>query len=416
LDLKVNSATHWRGLKVELHMKFNSIEEIIDDIRDGKLVIIADDEQRENEGDLVFAADKVTPEKVNFMMKFGRGLICVPITEKRASFLELGNMSAKMTDPLKTAFTVSVDACTGVTTGISAFDRSRTIELLADKNSNNSDFVMPGHVFPLKAKKGGVLLRAGHTEAAVDLARLAGSSEAGVICEIVNDDGTMSRLPELFQFAKHHQLKIGTIKDLIQYRSRFDRLIERSGEVKVPTVYGEWKTYVYRSLVDDSEHVAFVKGYLTQDAALVRMHSESFMGDMLGSLKCDVSDELYAAMSQIEKEGTGAIVYLRRQGSLINLADHIKQAINDTKTTTDLHQSDGAFHPHLREYGIGAQILKDLGLKKLRLMTNKPRKIVGLEGHGLQVVERVPIDIQAFKQSADYLKTKKQTLEQFFKF
>lgn len=400
-------------------MKFDSIADIIEDIRQGRIVIMVDDEDRENEGDLVFAASTVTAEKINFMMTHGRGLICVPLSESRINNLKLRDMTYPVTDPLKTAFTVSVDARTGITTGISAFDRARTVEILADWKRDSSDLVAPGHIFPLKAKKGGVLIRAGHTEAAVDLARLAGYEPAGVICEIVHDDGTMARLPELAKFAAKHQLRIGTIKDLIEHRRHFDHLVEKIREVEL-TSARNWKTYVYKSLVDGREHIAFVKGQVSGDPVLVRVHSETFMGDILGTLKCDASDRLFASLMQIEKEGRGVIVYLKREGSATELAREISAFMSDSALEANaaaLFDKDGEerFKPDLREYGTGAQILKDLGLSKLRLLTNNPRKIVGLEGHGLEVIERVPLQLDQ-GNSANYIHDKREQLERFFKF
>ena len=399
-------------------MTFHCVEKMIEEIRAGRMVIMADDESRENEGDLIFAASAVTPEKVNFMMRSCRGLICVPLTEERIEAIGLKPMSLPSRDPMATAFTVSVDARLGITTGISAPDRARTIELLADPNRGGSDFVSPGHVFPLKAKKGGVLTRAGHTEAAVDLARLAGREAAGVICEIINDDGTMARLSDLEAFAKQHGLKIGTIKDLIEYRRRFDKMVEKISEAKIPTVFGEWKVKLYRSLVDGAEHVALVKGKITADKpTLVRVHSECFTGDILGSLRCDCQDQLLASMEAIEKEGTGAVLYMRQEGRGIGLGNKLKAySLQDQGFDTVEANAELGFKPDLRDYGIGAQILKDLGLSKLRLMTNNPRKIVGLEGHGLQVTERVSLATPAHLHNAKYLKAKKEKLGHILNF
>ncbi|MSR77585.1 MAG: bifunctional 3,4-dihydroxy-2-butanone-4-phosphate synthase/GTP cyclohydrolase II [Candidatus Omnitrophica bacterium] len=395
-------------------MNFNSTEEIIEDIRQGKLVIITDDESRENEGDLVFAASCVTPEKINFMMKYGRGLICVPLCEERIESFQLQEMISPSRDPMGTAFTVSVDARLGITTGISAGDRAHTIEILADPKSGASDLVSPGHIFPLKAKKGGVLTRAGHTEASVDLARLAGLPAAGVICEIINDDGSMARLPELFEFAKKHQLKIGTIQDLISYRRKSDKTIEKISEAKIPTVFGQWTLKLYRSFADGAEHVALVKGEFKKSPVLVRVHSECFTGDLLGSLRCDCQDQLIAAMEAIEKEGCGVILYMRQEGRGIGLANKLKAyALQDQgMDTVEANQKLG-FKPDLREYGVGAQILKDLGLTELRLITNNPRKIIGLEGHGLKVLERISLATPHRTHNYHYLKTKKDKLGHF---
>ncbi len=392
-------------------MNLNSIEEIIQDIRAGRMVIMADDEARENEGDLIFAASAVTAEKVNFMMKHGRGLICVPLAEERIQTIGLQPMTGFLKDTMKTAFTVSVDARLGVTTGISAHDRARTIEMLADPQRKGDDFVSPGHVFPLMAKKGGVLIRAGHTEAACDLARLAGLESAGVICEIINEDGSMARLPDLIEFAQKHNLKIGTIRDLIEYRRCFDKLIEKVSSARIPTIFGEWMLHLYRSLVDGREHIALVKGEINEKPTLVRVHSECFTGDILGSLRCDCQDQLIASMEAIEKEGTGVIVYMRQEGRGIGLANKIKAyALQDDGLDTVEANEQLGFKPDLREYGTGAQILKDLGLSRLRLITNNPRKIVGLEGYGLEVAERISLFTPPHIHNAKYLKAKKEKL------
>ncbi|OGW72593.1 MAG: bifunctional 3,4-dihydroxy-2-butanone 4-phosphate synthase/GTP cyclohydrolase II [Omnitrophica bacterium GWA2_52_12] len=392
-------------------MPISSIPEIIAEIKAGRMVIMSDDESRENEGDLVMAASKVTSEQVNFMMKYGRGLICVPLSEDRAEILALKPMSATLGDSMKTAFTLSVDAKTGISTGISAHDRARTIELLAETSAGSSDFVSPGHVFPLKAKKGGVLVRAGHTEAAVDLSRLAGFEPAGVICEIVNEDGSMARQPDLVKFAAQHGLKMGTIRDLIEYRRQFDKLVERMSTARIPTVFGEWTIHIYRSLVDGREHVALVKGQLAQTPTLVRVHSECFTGDVLGSLRCDCQDQLIASMELIDKEGSGVLLYMRQEGRGIGLANKIKAyALQEKGLDTVQANEELGFKPDLREYGTGAQILKDLGLGQLRILTNNPRKIVGLEGYGLQVVERVSLSTTPHVHNAQYLKTKKEKL------
>jgi len=397
-------------------MSFNKIEEIIEEIRRGRLVIIADDESRENEGDLIFAASFVTPEKINFLMKEARGLICVPLMEERIEALGLKEMADSSGDPMRTAFTVSVDARLGVTTGISAADRARTIEVLADPRRSSHDLITPGHVFPLKAKRGGVLIRAGHTEASIDLCRLAGVEPAGVICEIVNDDGTMARKSDLFHFAEKHGLKIGTIKDLIEYRRQFDRLIEKITEAAIPTVFGEWKLKLYRSLVDGREHVALIKGEVNSQPTLARVHSECFTGDVLGSLRCDCRDQLLAAMEMIEKEGRGVIVYMRQEGRGIGLANKLKAyELQDKGLDTVEANEKLGFKPDLREYGTGAQILRDLGLSELRLITNNPRKIVGLEGHGLSVVERISLTTPTHQHNARYLKTKKEKLGHILK-
>lgn len=398
-------------------MPFHPSEKMIDEIRRGKVVIMADDESRENEGDLIFAAQFVTPEKVNLMMKEARGLICVPLAEERLEALGLKEMSDSSGDPMRTAFTQSVDARLGITTGISASDRARTIEILADPKRGPGDIVTPGHLFPLKAKRGGVLARTGHTEAAIDLCRLAGLEPAGVICEIINDDGTMARKADLFRFAKKYKLKIGTIKDLIEYRRQHDKIIERVSEVKIPNLFGEWRLRLYRSLVDGREHAALLKGEVDARPALVRVHSECFTGDVLGSLRCDCQDQLVAAMEMIQKEGRGVIVYMRQEGRGIGLSNKLKAyELQDKGLDTVEANEKLGFKPDLREYGTGAQILRDLGLVKLRLMTNNPRKIIGLEGHGLTVVERIPLSTPAHSYNAKYLKTKKEKLGHILNF
>lgn len=393
-------------------MQFNPIEEIIEAIRKGEMVIMADDETRENEGDLIFAASLVTPEKVNFMMKHGRGLICVPLAEDRIEALRLSAMTEEAKDSMKTAFTVSVDARLGVTTGISAHDRARTIEVLADPACTANDLVSPGHIFPLKAKKGGLLIRAGHTEAAVDLARLAGLPAAGVICEIINDDGSMARLPDLMRFAEKYGLKIGTIESLIEYRRKSEKLIEKVVSAHLPTVFGEWTVHVYRSLVDERDHLALVKGEIKANTpTLVRMHSECLTGDTLGSLRCDCGQQLMAAMERIEKEGSGVIVYLRQEGRGIGLTNKLKAyALQEQGMDTVEANRHLGFKADLREYGTGAQILKDLGLSQLRLLTNNPRKIVGIDGYDLHVVERVALVTEPHAHNLNYLKTKKDKL------
>lgn len=395
--------------------KFDSIGSIIDDIKHGRMVIMTDDENRENEGDLVFAASHVTPEKVNFMMRYGRGLICVPLTEERIDVLGLMDMATPIRDSMMTAFTVSVDARLGITTGISAHDRARTIEILADSSRHAGDLVSPGHIFPLRAKKGGVLTRAGHTEAAVDLARFAGLEPAGVICEIINDNGSMARLPELKKFAKKHGIKIGTIQSLIEYRRKYEKLIEKLSTAKIPTTFGDWTVHVYRSYVDGTDHVAMVKGKITAAPTLVRVHSECFTGDVLGSLRCDCQDQLLAAMGAIQKEGAGVILYMRQEGRGIGLANKLKAyALQDKGLDTVEANTKLGFKPDLRDYGTGAQILKDLGLTKLRLITNNPRKVIGLKGYGLQIVERISITTPTRAHTEKYLKTKKEKLDHFF--
>jgi len=394
----------------------STTEEIIQDIRDGRMVIMTDDETRENEGDIIFAASKATPEMVNFMMKFARGLICVPTTAERIQALGLDQMNPNPEDPMKTAFTVSVDAKTGITTGISAYDRNRTIELLSDPKTRREDFVIPGHIFPLKAKQGGVLRRAGHTEAAVDLVQAAGLPPAAVICEVVNDDGKMARLSDLLEFAKTHGLKIGTIRDLIAYRIKTDKLVKKVSEAQLPTKFGTWTIRIYESILDGAQHVALIQGQISDKPVLVRVHSECFTGEVLSSLRCDCQAQLITAMKMIQQEGSGVILYMRQEGRGIGLANKIRAYELQDKHGLDTVQANEAlgFKPDLRDYGIGAQILHDLGLSKLRLMTNNPRKIVGLEGYGLQVVERLPIIMPPNPVSAKYMQTKKDKLGHLF--
>lgn len=392
-------------------MHINTIEEIIDDIKAGKMVILTDDESRENEGDLIFAADRVDKDKVNFMARYGRGLICVPLSEERVLELSLPDMAEKNGDSFGTAFTVSVDAKAGITTGISAADRARTIEVLANKKYGAEDIGVPGHVFPLRARKGGVLIRAGHTEASVDLARIAGFSPAAVICEIMNEDGSMARMDDLVVFARKHGLKISTIARLIAYRRRFDNLVEKVSEAMLPTRFGQWTITAFRSVIDNKEHIALVKGSITGEPVLVRVHSECFTGDVLGSIRCDCQSQLYAAMEKIDKEGRGVILYLRQEGRGIGLFNKIKAYELQDKgyDTVEANEALG-FSPDLRDYGIGAQILVSLGVEKLRLITNNPRKIIGLEGYGLQVVERVSMNVESTAHNIRYLQTKKDKL------
>jgi 3,4-dihydroxy 2-butanone 4-phosphate synthase/GTP cyclohydrolase II len=393
--------------------KFNSIEEAIEDIRNGKMVILVDDEDRENEGDLCIAAEKVTPEAINFMAKYGRGLICLSLTPERVEELQLPMMTNENTSPYGTAFTVSIEARKGVTTGISAHDRATTIKTAIAPETRPEDLARPGHIFPLRARPGGVLQRAGQTEGSVDLARLAGLYPAGVICEIMNDDGTMARVPQLMEFAKKHNLKIVTIKDLIEYRMRKEILVKRIAEVKLPTAYGgEFIAIAYENMVDDNLHLALIKGdFPTDDPVLVRVHSECLTGDVFGSLRCDCGNQLHKAMEMIDREGRGVVLYMRQEGRGIGLANKLKAyALQDEGLDTVEANIKLGFKPDLRDYGIGAQILVDVGVKNLRLMTNNPRKIVGLEGYGLKVVERVPIEVKPTECNVSYLKTKKKKL------
>ena len=393
--------------------RFNTIDEAIEDIRAGKMVIMVDDEDRENEGDLVLAAEKVTPEAINFMAKYGRGLICLALTPERVEELHLPLMAPQDNGtPYGTAFTVSIDAREGVTTGISAADRAHTIKVAIDPNTKPEDLVRPGHVFPLRARKGGVLRRAGHTEGSVDLARLAGLYPAGVICEIMNDDGTMARVPQLMEFAREHGLKIITIADLIHYRLQKEFLVYRVAEAHLPTDYGDFKIIAYDNHLDNFTHVALVMGEVdTHEPVLVRMHSQCLTGDVFHSKRCDCGAQLHKAMEMIAQEGRGVLVYLSQEGRGIGLGNKIKAYhLQDEGLDTVEANEELGFPPDLRDYGLGAQILVDLGVKKIRLLTNNPRKIVGLKGFGLEVVERVPIEIPPSECNREYLAAKKQKM------
>ncbi len=392
-------------------MDFNTIEEAITDIKAGKMVIVVDDEDRENEGDLLMAAEEAAPEQINFMASYGRGLICTPLEGERLDELELEQMVDNNTDSNETAFTVSVDY-KETTTGISAYERAQTIQALVDEEVEVEDFNKPGHIFPLRAKKGGVLRRAGHTEAAVDLARLSGMYPAGVICEIMSEDGTMARGPELMEFAVEHDLKIITIEDLIAYRTQKDKLVKRIAEVDLPTRFGDFKGVGYETEIDDKCHVALIKGEISdKDNVLVRVHSECLTGDALGSLRCDCRDQLIKALKRVEEEGTGVVLYMRQEGRGIGLANKLKayQLQDEGKDTVEANHELG-FAGDMRDYGIGAQILSDLNLSSIRLMTNNPKKIVGLEGYGLEIVERVPHQIEPNEENKNYLATKQEKL------
>lgn len=390
---------------------FDTIEDAIQDIREGRMVVVVDDEDRENEGDLLMAADKVTPEAINFMASYGRGLICMPVIGERLDELGIGAMVTENTDTQCTAFTVSVDA-RNVTTGISAFERAQTVQAVLNPDTSPEDLRRPGHIFPLRYREGGVLRRAGHTEAAVDLAKLADSYPAGVICEIMSDDGRMARVPELIEFVKKHNLKLITIADLIKYRKKHEKFVNRVAVTRMPTKYGEFLLYAYESELDNQCHIALVKGEVEgKTDVLIRVHSECLTGDVLGSNRCDCGEQLSAALERIEKEGQGVLLYMRQEGRGIGLANKIRAyAMQDKgKDTVEANVALG-FPPDMRDYGIGAQILVDLGLTTVRLLTNNPRKRVGLEGYGLTVTERVPLEIEANCHNQRYLSVKKSKL------
>ena len=395
---------------------FNTIPEILEDLKQGKMVVVVDDEDRENEGDLIMPASFIQPQDINFMAKHGRGLICVPMEEERLEKLDLHPMlkdrgASDKKDPFSTAWIISVDARHGITTGISAFDRSRTIEVLINPQTKPEDLIRPGHIFPLKAAKGGVLVRAGHTEATIDLMRLAGLCLAGAICEIMSDDGTMARLPQLLQFAQQHKLKICSIADLIEYRRRSEKLIEKVTQTTLPTESGTYNLILYRDLMSQQIHTALTMGKLDKSAALVRVHSECLTGDVFDSLRCDCGKQLKKAMQLIGKEKKGVILYMNQEGRGIGLVDKIRAYSLQDKGMDTIQANEALGHkPDLRDYGIGAQILVDLGLKDIRLLTNNPRKIVGLEGYGLRVIERVPIEIEPNPLNYQYLKAKKEKL------
>ena len=393
-------------------IKFHSIEEAVEDIRSGKIVIVVDDEDRENEGDFVIAAEKCSPQVVNFMAKEGRGLICTALTHERLNDLLLDQMVEANTSLHETSFTISVDYIHGTTSGVSAYDRAATVQALIDSSTKPSDLARPGHIFPLRALEGGVLRRSGHTEAIVDLCILAGLHPGGVLCEIMNNDGTMARIPQLRKIAERFNLKIITIKDLIKYRMMREKLVERVVTTQLPTRFGLFNAHLYRSVTDNKDHVALVKGDIVANKpTLVRVHSECLTGDVFGSLRCDCSDQLQAAMKLVEEEGCGVVLYMRQEGRGIGLVNKLKayKLQDEGLDTVEANEKLG-FRADLRDYGIGAQILRDLGVSQMRLMTNNPKKVVGLHGYGLEIAERVPLEVEPHEINEKYLKAKRDKL------
>ncbi|RJR30336.1 MAG: bifunctional 3,4-dihydroxy-2-butanone-4-phosphate synthase/GTP cyclohydrolase II [Desulfobacteraceae bacterium] len=393
-------------------MPVSEIEEVLQELRQGRMIILVDDESRENEGDLTMAAEKVTPEAINFMAKYGRGLICLSLAPEIVDRLKLPLMVTNNRSPFQTNFTVSIEARSGVTTGISAADRARTITVAVADDSRPEDLVQPGHVFPLRARRGGVLFRTGQTEGSVDLARLAGLKPAGVICEVMNDDGSMARMPDLERFAERHDLKIATVRDIIAYRMRYESFVHLAAETVLPTPFGEFKAVAFVNDLDSHEHLALVKGEIDPDKEImVRVHSQCTTGDVFGSFRCDCGTQLQRAMEMVNEEGLGVILYMQQEGRGIGLANKIKAyALQDKGRDTVEANRELGFEPDLRDYGVGAQILAALGIRKIRLMTNNPKKIIGLEGYGLEVTGRIPIETEPTPENLKYLVTKCQKL------